>query len=45
MGFAGGVTSSDSFLVHSDYWLYGLAGVLNVFDGLASINTYKAAGS
>jgi outer membrane protein len=43
MGFAGRVNSSDSFLVHSTYWQYGLAGVLNVFDGFANINTYEAA--
>jgi len=43
MGFANRIDSSDSFLVYSDYWQFGLAGVLNVFDGLANIETYKAA--
>lgn len=43
MGFANRIDSSDSFLVYSDYWQFGLAGVLNVFDGLANIETYRAA--
>jgi outer membrane protein TolC len=42
-GFANRVDSSDSFLVYSNYWQLGLAGVLNVFDGFANLDTYKAA--
>ena len=42
-GFANRIDSSDSFLVYSNYWQFGLAGVLNVFDGFANIETYKAA--
>jgi len=43
VGFANRIDSSDSFLVYSNYWQFGLAGVLNVFDGFANIDTYKAA--
>jgi outer membrane protein TolC len=42
-GFANRIDSSDSFLVYSNYWQFGLAGVLNVFDGFSNIDTYKAA--
>ncbi|MBN2372692.1 TolC family protein [bacterium] len=43
MGFASFTHTSDSYVFDPDYWMSGLAGVLSVFNGFASINEYKAA--
>lgn len=43
VGFASFTSTSDSFVFDPDYWMNGLSGVLNVFNGFANINEYKAA--
>jgi len=42
-GFASRTHSSDSFLLYDNYWTYGLAGTMTLFNGFANINEYKAA--
>ena len=43
MGFANRTHSSDSFLLYDNFWTYGLAGTMSVFNGFATIDEYKAA--
>jgi len=43
VGFANLTNSSDSFLLYNNFWTYGLAGTMSVFNGFATINEYKAA--
>ncbi len=43
VGFANRTHSSDSFLLYDNYWTYGLAGTMSLFNGFANINEYKAA--
>jgi outer membrane protein TolC len=43
VGFANRTHSSDSFLLYDNFWTYGLAGTMSVFNGFATINEYKAA--
>jgi len=43
MGFANRTHSSDSFLLYDNFWTYGLAGTMTLFNGFANINEYKAA--
>jgi outer membrane protein TolC len=43
VGFASFTSTSDSFVFDPDYWISGLSGVLNVFNGFANIYEYKAA--
>ena len=42
-GFANRTYSSDSFLLYGNFWTYGLAGTMSVFNSFANINEYKAA--
>jgi outer membrane protein TolC len=41
--FANRTNTSDSFQLFPDFWTYGLAGTLAVFNGFANIDEYKAA--
>ena len=43
VGFANRTHSSDSFLLYDNFWTYGMAGTMSVFNGFATINEYKAA--
>lgn len=43
VGFANRTHSSDSFLLYDNFWTYGLAGTMSVFNGFATVNEYKAA--
>jgi outer membrane protein TolC len=43
IGFAGRTHSSDSYMVYDNYWTYGLAGTMSIFNGFATINEYKVA--
>lgn len=44
MGFAGRVDTSDSHQVFTNYWLGGFSAAITLFDGLANVNYYQAAG-
>lgn len=43
VGFANRTHSSDSYLLYDNFWTYGLAGTMTLFNGFANINEYKAA--
>lgn len=43
LGFANRTHSSDSYLLYDNFWTYGLAGTMTLFNGFANINEYKAA--
>ena len=43
VGFANRTHSSDSYLLYDNFWTYGLAGAMTLFNGFANINEYKAA--
>jgi len=43
VGFANRTHSSDSYLLYDNFWTYGLAGAITLFNGFANINEYNAA--
>ena len=43
VGFANRTNSSDSYLLHDNFFTYGLTGTMSIFNGFATINEYKAA--
>ena len=43
VGFANRTHSSDSFLLYDNFWTYGLAETMSIFNSFATINEYKAA--
>jgi len=44
MGFANRVDTSDSHQVFTNYWVGGFSAAITLFDGLANVNYYQAAG-
>jgi len=42
-GFASFNHTSDSFVKYPDFWMYGLSGVMSIFNGFANVNEYRAA--